>query len=64
MIPFHLFVQVERDIMIWNNKQYATKPIFVKSKEDALVAKHRRWYSQFYSEHSPRLHFQKDTIDW
>lgn len=57
-------IQVERDIMIWNNKRYANKPMFVKSAEDSLLAKHRRWYSQFYSENSPRLKFQKDTLEW
>lgn len=64
---FYLFseaLQLERDIMIWNNKRYQGKPVFVKSKEDSLVARHRRWYSQFYSENSPRLKFQKDTLDW
>jgi len=50
--------------MIWNNKQYVGKPMFVKSKEDSLLAKHRRWYSQFYSEHSPRLTFQKQSVEW
>ncbi|KAI0232477.1 Cholesterol 7-desaturase [Lamellibrachia satsuma] len=54
----------ERDIMIWNNKRYASKPVLVKSKEDALVQQYRRWYSQFYSEHSPRFTFHKDTLDW
>ncbi|XP_063422925.1 cholesterol 7-desaturase nvd-like isoform X1 [Mytilus trossulus] len=57
-------IQVERDIMIWNNKRYLNKPLFVKSAEDSLLSKHRRWYSQFYSEHSPRLKFQKDTLEW
>ncbi|XP_061165164.1 cholesterol 7-desaturase nvd-like [Saccostrea echinata] len=57
-------IQLERDIMIWNNKRYERKPMFVKSKEDSLVAKHRRWYSQFYSENSPRLKFQKESLDW
>ncbi|KAJ8300919.1 hypothetical protein KUTeg_022438, partial [Tegillarca granosa] len=56
-------LNVERDVMIWNNKRYEAKPFFVKSKEDSLINKHRRWYSQFYSEHSPRLNFQKDTLD-
>lgn len=61
---FCLFFQLERDIMIWNNKRYERKPLFVKSKEDSQVAKHRRWFSQFYSENSPRLKFQKDTLEW
>ncbi|XP_059174032.1 cholesterol 7-desaturase nvd-like [Physella acuta] len=56
-------LQVERDIMIWNNKQYEGRPLFVKSKEDTLISKHRRWYSQFYSENSPRV-FQKDGLDF
>ena len=41
---------LERDIAIWGLKKYEDKPIIVK--EDSLIAKHRRWYSQFYSEHS------------
>lgn len=61
---FHAFFQLERDIMIWNNKRYEKKPLFVKSKEDSQVAKHRRWFSQFYSENSPRLKFQRDTLEW
>lgn len=59
-----LAIQSERDIMIWNNKKYCGKPLLAKSKEDSLLARHRRWYSQFYSENSPRLRFQKDTLDW
>lgn len=57
-------IQVERDVMIWNNKQYESRPLFVKSKEDSLISRHRRWYSQFYSENSPRMHFQKDTLEF
>lgn len=57
-------IQLERDIMIWNNKQYNQKPVFVKSNEDILMVKHRRWFSQFYSENSPRMTFQKDGLDW
>lgn len=57
-------IQVERDVSIWNNKKFQARPVFTKSTEDGLVARHRRWYSQFYSEHSPKLNFQKDTYDW
>ncbi|XP_045204735.1 cholesterol 7-desaturase nvd-like isoform X2 [Mercenaria mercenaria] len=57
-------IQVERDVSIWNNKKFQSKPVLTKTKEDSLIARHRRWYSQFYSEHSPRLKFQKDTLDW
>mgnify|MGYP000526581888 CR=1 FL=1 len=50
--------------MIWNNKKYEAKPVFAKSPEDSLIARHRRWYGQFYSENSPKLRFQKDTLEW
>ncbi|XP_041368086.1 cholesterol 7-desaturase nvd-like [Gigantopelta aegis] len=58
-------IQVERDIMIWNNKRYVNKPVFVKSREDTFINRHRRWYSQFYSENSPRLTSEKNkTLEW
>uniref|UniRef100_A0A0B6ZW40 cholesterol 7-desaturase n=1 Tax=Arion vulgaris TaxID=1028688 RepID=A0A0B6ZW40_9EUPU len=57
-------LQVERDIMIWNNKQYEGRPLFVKSKEDSLIAKHRRWYSQFYSKNTSSNIFQKENLDF
>ncbi|XP_061555133.1 cholesterol 7-desaturase nvd isoform X3 [Phycodurus eques] len=52
----------ERDVMIWNNKKYISKPLLVK--EDSAIQKHRRWYSQFYSENSPRLQYQRNTLDF
>ncbi|XP_061837073.2 cholesterol 7-desaturase nvd [Nerophis lumbriciformis] len=55
-------IQFERDVMVWNNKRYIAKPLLVK--EDAAIQKHRRWYAQFYSENSPRLQFQRDTLDF
>ncbi|XP_075041595.1 cholesterol 7-desaturase nvd-like [Mixophyes fleayi] len=55
-------LQFERDVMVWNNKKYLSKPMLVK--EDAAVQQHRRWYSQFYSENSPRLSFQENKLDW
>ncbi|KAG8447362.1 hypothetical protein GDO86_014722 [Hymenochirus boettgeri] len=54
--------QFERDVMIWNNKKYISKPLLVK--EDAGIQKHRRWYSQFYSENSPQMTFQEEGLDW
>jgi len=52
--------------MIWNNKRYVGCPVYVKSKEDSLIQRHRRWYAQFYSEHSPtiKLVASTDTLDW
>lgn len=43
-------VQVERDVMVWNNKTFQDKPLLVA--EDRGIPRFRRWYSQFYSEHS------------
>jgi cholesterol 7-dehydrogenase len=59
-------LQVERDLMIWNNKRYVSKPVLVKSKEDALVQRHRRWYSQFYASAKapPPAPPAIDTSDW
>lgn len=54
--------QFERDVMIWNNKKYSSKPVLVK--EDSAIQRHRRWYSQFYTENSPRLRYQYDTLDF
>uniref|UniRef100_A0A8B9M8D0 3-ketosteroid-9-alpha-monooxygenase oxygenase component-like C-terminal domain-containing protein n=1 Tax=Accipiter nisus TaxID=211598 RepID=A0A8B9M8D0_9AVES len=55
-------IQFERDITIWNNKQYLPKPLLVR--EDSSIQKHRRWYAQFYSEKSTRLLAQKEGLDW
>lgn len=54
--------QVERDVMVWNNKMYRKKPLLVK--EDQLILKHRRWYSQFYSENSPEFSFKQEDMSW
>ncbi|XP_066436107.1 cholesterol 7-desaturase nvd-like [Eleutherodactylus coqui] len=55
-------IQFERDVMVWNNKKYISKPLLVK--EDSAIQRHRRWYSQFYSANSPRLTFQEDGLSW
>lgn len=44
--------QIERDIVIWNNKKYLKNPLF--TKEEKTIVKFRRWFTQFYSENSPR----------
>eukprot|EP01135_Chromosphaera_perkinsii_P006406 Nk52_evm8s490 gene=Nk52_evmTU8s490 len=54
-------IQVERDIMIWNNKTFRSAPLLVK--EDKLIPKFRRWYSQFYSENSRTVE-KKEALDW
>lgn len=57
-----LLLQFERDVAIWNHKQFEDKPLLVK--EDKMIARYRRWYSQFYSENSPKHTFQKETLEW
>lgn len=66
--PFAKFVilsearHFERDIMVWNNKQYLSQPLLVS--EDRFIVKFRRWYSQFYSENSPKFSFTKESLEW
>ncbi|XP_015734272.1 cholesterol 7-desaturase-like [Coturnix japonica] len=55
-------IQFERDVTIWNNKQYLHKPLLVC--EDAGIQKHRRWFAQFYSERSTRPSVPKGDLDW
>ncbi|XP_022093061.1 cholesterol 7-desaturase-like [Acanthaster planci] len=62
LVLFAECLQVERDMMVWNHKTYLSKPVLVK--EDSLIAKHRRWYSQFYSENSPRYTEKKTEMSW
>jgi len=52
-------IQMERDIRIWNSKKYMKNPLLVA--EDSSILRHRRWYSQFYSESS---HQQPKSLDW
>ncbi|XP_020664806.3 cholesterol 7-desaturase nvd [Pogona vitticeps] len=54
--------QFERDVMIWNNKKYSSRPLLVK--EDAAIQRHRRWYAQFYSENSVRFSSRSQNLDW
>jgi len=59
-------VQIERDMVMWNNKTYLQHPIYCK--EESALVKHRRWYSRFYSENSPKLEDvikeKQDINDW
>uniref|UniRef100_A0A914RXK5 cholesterol 7-desaturase n=1 Tax=Parascaris equorum TaxID=6256 RepID=A0A914RXK5_PAREQ len=69
LLSIAALLQFERDIFIWNNKRYVRPPILVKN--DGPIGKHRRWYSQFYSENSPKLNKDgtltnqpKSVLDW
>eukprot|EP00042_Codosiga_hollandica_P029291 m.161041 g.161041 ORF g.161041 m.161041 type:complete len:452 (+) comp53035_c0_seq1:204-1559(+) len=56
-------IQLERDILVWNNKMYRNSPVLCKG--DSLIKKHRLWYSQFYSEHSPTYEEAiRKSLDW
>lgn len=55
-------IQFERDVMIWNNKTYMPRPLLVK--EDSAIVRHRRWYSQFYTDNSPRFPAPNHSLDW
>ncbi len=35
-------IQVERDVMVWNNKMYRSQPVLCKG--DSLIKKHRVWF--------------------
>jgi cholesterol 7-dehydrogenase len=54
-------IMVERDISIWNQKMYMDNPLIVK--EDALISKHRRWYSQFYSKQSKSVAQEQEKTE-
>ncbi len=49
-------------MIVWNSKRYNLKPILVR--EDELIRKHRRWYSQFYSENSENFTFKRNELDF
>jgi len=55
-------VMFERDIMIWNYKKYERQPILVR--EDRAILAYRRWYSQFYSDHSPTYQTAMKDLQW
>jgi len=56
-------MQVERDIMVWNNKKFQNKPLLTKS--DGLILKFRRWYANFYSESSREVADRTvNAMDW
>ena len=56
-------MQVERDIMVWNNKRFANKPVL--TKQEGLILKFRRWYSQFYSPSSREVADRTvNPMDW
>ncbi|XP_020286702.1 cholesterol 7-desaturase [Pseudomyrmex gracilis] len=55
-------LQFERDVAIWNHKQFERQPILVR--EDRAILAYRRWYSQFYSANSPTYQTAMKTLQW
>ncbi|XP_050084957.1 cholesterol 7-desaturase nvd [Anopheles aquasalis] len=55
-------VMFERDMMVWNHKQFIENPLLIK--EDRLIKAYRKWYSQFYSENSVSFAMAKEKLDW
>ena len=51
---------LEQDRLVWQNKRYNPKPNLVSG--DGPFPAHRRWFKQFYSEHSPQV--GKDPLEW
>ncbi|XP_038060496.1 cholesterol 7-desaturase-like [Patiria miniata] len=59
---YEQYYQIWGDLPVWANKKYVRNPPFVK--EDHLIAKHRRFFSQFYSENSPKYDPKEESMDW
>lgn len=43
-------VNVARDVMIWDNKQFIRNPML--AKEEKSIKMYRNWFGQFYSTNS------------
>lgn len=52
-VLFSTVVQLEKDIIIWNNKAFLTKPVL--SKADKGIPQFRRWTAQFWNDKSITL---------
>lgn len=63
-----LKTQVDRDVPIWNNKKWRSKPAY--SKADANIPPFRRWFKQFYSPFSEtfqqaiEIEKQSMSLEW
>lgn len=55
-------VMFERDVKVWNYKKFERQPILVR--EDHAILAYRRWYSQFYSDHSPSYQMAMKDLQW
>lgn len=55
-------INVARDVMIWNHKQFSNNPLL--PKEDKLVKQFRIWFNQFYSENSKTFEMASNDLSW
>lgn len=55
-------VNVARDVMIWNSKQFVRNPLL--PKEEKPLKMFRNWFAQFYSENSKSFAHAHETLDW
>lgn len=55
-------INVARDVMIWNHKQFSFNPLL--PKEDKLIKQFRIWFNQFYSENSKSLEMARNDLSW
>ncbi|XP_012259969.2 cholesterol 7-desaturase nvd [Athalia rosae] len=55
-------IMFERDVAVWNHKRFEQRPLLVR--EDRSILAYRRWYSQFYSPHSPTYQSATKSLQW
>ncbi|KAG5678787.1 hypothetical protein PVAND_008424 [Polypedilum vanderplanki] len=55
-------VNVGRDVMIWNSKEFIKNPLL--PKEEKQIKLFRNWFSQFYSENSKSFQDAHQSLDW
>lgn len=55
-------INVARDVMIWNYKQFSSNPLL--PKEDKLIKQFRIWFSQFYSDNSKSFDMATSDLSW
>lgn len=55
-------INVARDVMIWNSKEFVRNPLL--PKEEKPLKMFRSWYAQFYSENSKSFAHAHETLEW
>jgi cholesterol 7-desaturase len=65
MALYNIAHQVSKDMVIWSNKMYRSKPLLCQG--DGRITIFRQWYSQFYSENSityQQLKDKESKFEW